>query len=177
MWWRSSQVDEDEQAPPLQPELPAEWPAPSPQPSSPSTEGARPSSKVNLVASLRALRAGLASAAQQIYDDWDQDGDGVDEHYGAGGICDDVAEAMAGVIMSAIPGAEAITNFDESSTHTSVYVLDEGSRQAAWVDIPPEVYERGAFYTWKKIPGVHLEGGHVQVHPIPYEEYAALAES
>jgi hypothetical protein len=132
----------------------------------------------NLVADLRALTAQLASAAQGIYDSWDQDGDGVDEEYGEGGICDDVADAMIGVIIHAIPDANCQTHYDDSVGHTSVMVArpdpdDDTTGQGATVDISPYVYETGAFYHWKKKPNVTISPQMVAIYPLEYEHASA----
>lgn len=43
------------------------------------------------------LRPEMAAAAQQAYNEWEQDEEGQDEELGSGGICQDIAEKMAGI--------------------------------------------------------------------------------
>lgn len=92
------------------------------------------------------LRHFFASAAQQVYDDWDE------EEMGGGGICDQVSSEIQGVIVSNIGEAEVDEGSPEGDDHSwtvvSLFGKDFG------VDIPAGVYEVGAGYNWKKIPGV-----------------------
>ena len=48
--------------------------------------------EVAVKSELNHLRPELASAAQSVYDEWEQDEDGNDEMLGGGGICQDIAE-------------------------------------------------------------------------------------
>jgi hypothetical protein len=115
-----------------------------------------------LGAHLDALRPALAVAAQGVYDTWDPD----DDWHGGGGICDGVADAMAEVLAGALPAHVRIeAGGHEGDDHAWLVVYDDAA--AFTVDIPPEVYERGAGYSWTKIPGVMICAGHVVVAPMP----------
>jgi hypothetical protein len=93
----------------------------------------------------------LAQAAQQAYNQWDQNEEGEDVELGSGGICQDVAEEMAGVLNEA--GIDAIT-VSASMGEQHVWVVAKFREGVVEVDIPPSVYEIGGGYTWKKIPDV-----------------------
>lgn len=97
------------------------------------------------------LRAELVAAAQKVYNEWDQDENGYDEMLGNGGICQDIADAMANVLSD--HDIECCTVSQESGEQ-HVYVvakLDDGVYN---VDISPYTYETGGGYDWKKIPDV-----------------------
>lgn len=109
-----------------------------------------------------AIRAEIARAAQVVYDAWDQDAEGVDEEYGVGGICDDVADAIVDVLDHA--GIEAVSRHDDSSNHTAAYAkLPDG---VYYVDIPFRVYETGSFYCYKKRPDVTFDADDVVVDKV-----------
>jgi hypothetical protein len=100
---------------------------------------------------LTSLVPDLASAAQGIYDQWDQV-DGFDVELGTGGICQDVASAMAGKMGEA--GFEDVLVVSAAVGENHVFVmalLEDGVYQ---IDISPYHYESGAGYTWKKKPSV-----------------------
>lgn len=105
---------------------------------------------------LMGLRSRLARAAQRVYDGWDP------EWYGGGGICDDVADAMSGVIAGSIADVEVdAAGWDHAFVH--VWTDDE----AFVVDIPPSIYETGGGYRWEKIEDVRIRPGHVIIDDIP----------
>lgn len=120
-------------------------------------------------------RAGdLAAAAQKIYDAWEQDADGMDLELGPGGICQDVASAMAGVLSEM--GADALS-VPSSVGANHVFVvcnLEDGRFE---VDIPFSRYEQGAAYVFKKIPDVKFEADDVIISrlgdPLDPDEFAA----
>jgi hypothetical protein len=114
-----------------------------------------------LFAALWALRPQIAAAAQEVYDGWQQDDDGVDEVLGGGGICQDVAEAIAGVVSGA--GIDATTQFDEYEHHVECIAYSDA--EAFYVDIPYSLYETGGGYSWKKINGVNFSPDNVTFAP------------
>lgn len=126
------------------------------------------------LADVMLLRGAMAAAAQRVYDEWQQDEEGVDEDLGTGGICDGVAEAMQGVLDSAHPGIEAFSNYVETTTHVEVVVaLADGVHR---VDIPPSVYETGFGYVWRKRPNVTIAAEDVMIDlldadPARYRDY------
>lgn len=96
------------------------------------------------------LRPELCAAAQGVYDDWQQDQDGMDEEYGTGGICDRISEAMSDVLVGA--GFDVDEGGQQGDDHA--YLIASACGFDFIVDIPPRVYERGGGYVWTKRPGV-----------------------
>ena len=97
---------------------------------------------------LEALKPQLAAAAQEVYDEWDEN---LDE-YGGGGICHLIAEAMVGVLDEHdIDATEQHTTIDEN--HVFVLAQDPNGAGIFYVDIPPSTYEVGSGYSWSKIKG------------------------
>lgn len=121
--------------------------------------------KPSAIKRLMALREAMASAAQQEYDGWNQDDEGIDEELGGGGICDRISESMANVIDGSIEGAEFRDGGQEGDDHAYNYVRI--GDEAFGVDIPPHVYETGGGYNWSKIPGVKFKPDDVDIWPVP----------
>jgi len=109
------------------------------------------------------LKASLASAAQKVYDSWDQGPEGHDEEYGGGGICHDIADAMVEVLDGA--GVEA-ASVSQSIGEVHVFVVAKFAEGVYSVDIPPRTYERGSAYTWTKIAGVRFDPEDIAVELI-----------
>jgi hypothetical protein len=113
----------------------------------------------------------LATAAQAVYDEWIQDEAGEDSNYGVGGICDDIAQAMAGVLSDY--GVENVqTQYNEPHT----YVIAQFQEGIFTIDIPFSVYEKGNLYIWKKIQGVKFDPSHIDIYKLDpdhskWEEY------
>lgn len=94
----------------------------------------------------------ILAAAQKEYNSWNQDEEGHDEILGSGGLCQNIAEEIAGVIISA--GIDAIT-VSAQIGEQHVWCVCKISEGVYEIDIPPGVYETGGGgYNWKKIPGV-----------------------
>jgi len=117
-----------------------------------------------LLDKLETLRPQLASAAQRIYDEWQQDADGVDEVYGSGGCCDDISQEIAGVIASAYDDVSITEAGQPGDDHASIIAFDQN--EAYIVDIPPSVYEEGGGYSWKKIEGVEITPEDVEIYSL-----------
>ncbi|NJO65275.1 MAG: hypothetical protein HC836_46415 [Richelia sp. RM2_1_2] len=113
-------------------------------------------------AKLESLSVQFASAAQKVYDEWEQDEEGHDEIYGSGGICDDIADDMCDVVHTNTSYG-CFTKYDEYACHTSIYVYDIENKILMFVDISPYNYETGGGYTWKKIPDVKFQPQMVDV--------------
>lgn len=116
---------------------------------------------------LRQLGPEMAEAAQKVYDGWEQDESGVCEELGTGGICDQVADALAGVASSSLKDVEIFDGGQEGDDHAWTIVQRGG--EAYGVDIPPAVYESGGGYNWKKREGVVFDPSHVVVFPVPLQ--------
>lgn len=137
---------------------------------------------------IRALLPDLVVVAQEAYDRWGQDEEGYDEELGTSGICQDIAEELAGVLnghgidastVSAQVGEQhvwVVAKIDESAVDEDGD-KEPGPYDGVWsIDIPPSVYERGGGYTWRKIRGVKFDSGHVVVtrespDPSDFERY------
>lgn len=105
----------------------------------------------------------MAVAAQQAYDQWEQDDEGIDEMLGGGGICQDVAEEIAGILSMA--GIDAGT-VSASVGDQHVYVLAKLADGVYEVDIAPGFYESGSGYRWKKRLGVKFDPSMISVFRI-----------
>lgn len=99
---------------------------------------------------------------QAIYDAWTQDEDGMDDEYGGGGICDDVADAIATAMQE--EGIEAGPFHHEQDNHTVVIAKLEG--QTVEVNIPLHLYEKGGWYSYTKIEGVTFTPEFITIIPL-----------
>ncbi len=128
---------------------------------------------------LNPLLPELAAAAQAVYDNWEQDETGESFEYGVGGICQDIAEEMAGVLSS--HGIEAATVDNQGMGDQHVWVVAQLSDGVYSVDIEPRTYESGGGYCWKKRAGVTFSPEHIMVDridadPSKFEQYIGEAE-
>lgn len=134
---------------------------------------------------IQALKPQMAQAAQSVYDQWEQGGE-FDELNG-GGICQDIAEAMASVINSNIIGGMAFTfGYEIGDQHVAVIVMSENETdeenellengEAFIVDIPPWVYETGSGYNWVKKQNISFDPGYISIDSLDYQEAKAWAE-
>lgn len=106
---------------------------------------------LNSIKDIQEIKADLAEAAQEVYDNWQQDEDGWDEEVGSGGICHLIADEMINVMF----GAGISECFSVSCDHeVHVYCVVQCEEGVVEVDIPYSIYETGGGYTWKKINGV-----------------------
>lgn len=112
------------------------------------------------------LRPQLADAANKIISEWEQDEEGLDVEFGAGGACDRVSQEMGSVIPWDTHEGGA-----EGDDHSWLIVV-RGDEVVA-VDIPPGVYETGGGYNWTKIPGAHVNPQDVDIYDldIPASEF------
>jgi hypothetical protein len=101
-----------------------------------------------LVQQLNALRPQIAEAATRIFQEWTQDEDGFDDVYGGGGICDDVASEIQGIIATYLPDVEVRDGGWDGDDHA--YTIVEANGETIVVDIPPYVYESGGGMSWEK---------------------------
>lgn len=103
---------------------------------------------------LDALRPTLALAAQSVLDEWQLGEDGMDPVLGAGGACDEIADAMRDVVYDKLGDVEILEGGHDGDDHAWLIVVDD--REAVGLDIPPSVYETGGGYSWKKIEGAEV---------------------
>jgi len=105
----------------------------------------------------------IIRAAQQAYNSWAQNDDGIDDELGVGGICQDIASEICGVISN--HGFDCTTvsqEIGEQHVYT-VVKLEEGVYE---IDIPPSVYETGGGYSWRKIHNIIFNKNHLIIHKI-----------
>ncbi len=112
---------------------------------------------------IKLLLPEIAAAAQSVYDVWEQDEEGMDVELGAGGICQDIAEAICGVLNE--KGIDCAT-VSQQVGEQHVYTIAQLSDGVFAIDIPPSVYERGGGYTWKKIKDVVFKPEYVDVYKL-----------
>lgn len=117
---------------------------------------------------LKDLRPKMVEAAQKVYDQWEQNEEGHDEELGAGGICDQVSDALGSVISENISGVELFAGGQEGDDHA--YVIVQLEKEAFGVDIPPGVYESGGGYNWRKKQGVKFIPEYVVIFPVPMQD-------
>lgn len=120
-------------------------------------------------ADIERLRPQLAQTAQKVYDSWDKD---YTEELGGGGICQDIADAMANILNE--HGIEA-SPVSASVGEQHVYVIAKVVEGVFEVDINPYKYERGGGYNWTKIPNVKFHSSDISISmihddPKKYEE-------
>jgi len=115
----------------------------------------------------------FVAAAQKEYDEWEQDDEGIDSMLGSGGLCQNIANALASVAWE--HGFECtLVSAEIGEQHVWIVVqTDDGVYS---VDIPPYVYETGGGYTWKKIPNVKftsndIEIDHISPDPDDFSEF------
>jgi hypothetical protein len=123
---------------------------------------------LSLLQKLNKLRSKLASAAQEILNEWVQDEEGLDEVFGGGGPCDRISEMMANVIGHAIDDAEILDGGHEGDDHAWLIVVS--GDEVAGVDIPSDVYETGGGYSWAKIQDVQIQPEDVVIWSINKED-------
>ena len=115
------------------------------------------------VQDIKQLQSLLAQAAQEEYDDWTQDEEGINEELGAGGICHDIAENIAGVLND--HGIESDT-VSQTIGEQHVYTLAKVKEGVFAVDIEPRIYESGSGYVWKKRSNVKFSPNHIDIYMV-----------
>lgn len=120
------------------------------------------------------LRPAMAGAAQKVYDAWDQSDEDGDPELGFGGICQDIAAALAEVLNGA--GIEA-TTLEATVGEQHVFAVARGADGVYEVDIPYSLYETGSGYQWRKRPGVTFSPDDIAIsrlssNPFDYAQYA-----
>lgn len=123
-----------------------------------------------LLDQIKKLTPQLLAAAQQEYDAWDQsDPEHGDPELGMGGICQEIAEAMANVMAENGIDCKTPDN-DGVGTYPHVWCVAYTDDEAVEVDINPRVYEiQHGWFHWEKRPGVTFRPEHLILEPIDRE--------
>jgi hypothetical protein len=116
----------------------------------------------------------LIEAAQKVYDEWEQNEEGEDPELGYGGICQDIADEMAGVLNE--NGVEAGT-VSATAGDQHVWVIAKLADGVYDIDIPPYLYESGSGYTWKKRPNVKFTKEMLAIGPNDIDFDLAMEEN
>jgi hypothetical protein len=127
--------------------------------------------ELNLKTKLTMLKPQMAQQAQEVYNEWEQDEEGLDPELGGGGICDRITEAIQGVIVENIE-ADVVEGGEEGSDHS--WVIAYNATEACGVDIEPRVYESGSGYNWTKIPDVVFTPEDIDIFSISRKDLGDL---
>ena len=105
------------------------------------------------------LRPLLIKAAQQVYDDWDEEDR---DTYAGGGICHLIADVFSNILWD-----HKINSSTVSSSHEQhVYVVAQFREGVYSIDLHYSYYETGGGFTWQKIPNVVLDPGDIHFYKI-----------
>ncbi len=123
----------------------------------------------------KSLAPKMAKEVQVVYDEWTQDADGIDEELGSGGICQDIAQKISGVLGD--NGIESTTVDNGGVGEQHVWVIAKMKDGVYNIDIPPHVYETGGGYNWTKRQGVKFDQSHITIDkldsdPKNFKDYA-----
>ena len=108
--------------------------------------------EISLYKQLLNLRPSMVVAAQTIYDEWQQNEEGTDEIFGAGGICSEISNAIGSIIVSNIENINITEGGQDGDDHSWIAAYND--KEAYGVDIPPNIYESGGGYSWKKLNNI-----------------------
>ena len=122
---------------------------------------------------LEKMRPAFAVAAQKVYDEWEQDDEGMDPTLGPGGICQDIAESIGDILTYA--GIDC-TIMEAQTGDQHVWVLAYDDEGGVHVDISPSVYESGGGYSWSKLPDVEFDGGDIDIWRADEDTVAAARQ-
>mgnify|MGYP003562820132 CR=1 FL=1 len=105
---------------------------------------------------LLATRPFIVKAAQKIYDNWDQSDDEL-----SGGICDDIEEEISSIIMDKTSADETILGGQDGDDHA--WTIAKFRKETYGINIPANVYEIGAGYSWKKRENVKFTVDDIEI--------------
>ena len=135
----------------------------------------RQSQEKSFLERLQELRSSIAAYAQVIYDGWDQSDEELgDPEFGHGGICDVISSQIMDIVSNTL-GVEVVEGGQDGDNHSWVIAYDDN--EAFGIDIPHGVYELGAGYGWKKIPGVKFLAEDVEIFPLNREDIVSEEDS
>lgn len=113
---------------------------------------------------IKRLLPQLVAAAQKEYDEWDQS-DPDNDFLSGGGICQEIAGAIADVLSSS--GIDATTVDSNGMGEQHVWAVANTEDGVYAIDVPYNQYERGGGYTWHKIPGVIFDESSIDIYKLP----------
>lgn len=116
------------------------------------------------VKDIKHLTPQLVKAAQEVYDGWEQDETEGDPELGFGGICQNIAEAISGVLNG--HGIETTTVDSGGMGEQHVWAVAKVNEGVFGVDIDYHRYEVGGGYTWKKRLGVTFNDRDIEIYPM-----------
>lgn len=127
-------------------------------------------SNLKTVNELKSIYPRLISAAQKIYDEWDEE---LYDEYAGGGICHIIADEFAGILNSF--GYEA-TTVSQQIGEVHVYCIFKAQEGVFTLDISPYSYESGGGYSWTKNPDVIFDESYLELYkitndPSEFEDY------
>jgi len=108
----------------------------------------------------------IAKAAQEEYDAWEQDDEGISDIYGGGGICDEISNKIM-EILSEI-GFDVEIGGQDGDDHS--WVLAEKDGRIYGIDIDPSIYEEGRGYSWKKKEDVIFTEDDISIWEEDYQQ-------
>lgn len=100
---------------------------------------------------LNQLKKKIVPKIQEVYNNWKQDDDGLDDILGSGGICQDIAGAICDVLSD---NEIECTTVSQEIGEQHVYTIAKMDNGVYEIDVSPYTYETGGGYNWKKIPDV-----------------------
>ena len=112
----------------------------------------------------------IVTAAQKVYDQWDETDE---DTYGGGGICHLIADGVCNVLDD-IKGASCSSVSSSHEVHVFAVigqVHSDDDKECYVVDIPYSYYEHGGGYSWTKIPDVRFRSSMVHIMRVSYDDY------
>jgi len=128
--------------------------------------------ELNLKTKLNTFKAQMAQQAQEVYNDWEQDEEGLDPELGGGGICDRITQAIQDAIVNNIEAVEVTEGGEDGSDHS--WVIAYSATEAYGLNIDPSVYEFGGGYSWTKVPDAVFTADDIEIFPIPREDLGEI---
>ena len=104
----------------------------------------------------------MATAAQKVYNQWNVTST-EDDPLNGGGICQDIADAIANVVNSKIKNVEVHIVDSQGMIDQHVWVCVCNKTECFDIDIPASSYETGSGYSWKKIPNVTFNPNYIVI--------------
>jgi len=106
----------------------------------------------------------LVRVAQSVYDEWEQDDEEGDAELGFGGICQNIAEEISGVLNE--NGIDATTVDNDGMGEQHVWAVAKVKEGVYGIDIDYNKYETGGGYNWKKRSSVIFSNNDIEIYPM-----------